>query len=215
MKKRICSFVLIIAMLAMFVPSGLVGTTVYAANFTLRLTAPERTGYYSNNTSTNPYSVNTNAGGGNCTWYAWGRAYEILGSRPKINTSGNACTWYTTNQSSGNYPYGSTPKLGAIACWSGGSGGAGHVAVVEQINSNGTMVISESSWSATDYWFRTATINQNGSRWSNYTFQGFIYLLDSATVVDDTPGKPTLYVTAGTAESATVFSWLMNSFTVN
>ena len=173
---------LIIAMLAMFVPSGLVGTTVYAANFTLRLTAPERTGYYSNNTSTNPYSVNTNAGGGNCTWYAWGRAYEILGSRPKINTSGNACTWYTTNQSSGNYPYGSTPKLGAIACWSGGSGGAGHVAVVEQINSNGTMVISESSWSATDYWFRTATINQNGSRWSNYTFQGFIYLLDSATV---------------------------------
>ena len=28
-----------------------------------------------------------------CTWYAWGRAYEILGSRPSLPTSG-ANTWF-------------------------------------------------------------------------------------------------------------------------
>ena len=175
MKRTVRS---IAGLLAIVLLLGMIPFSVSAASFSPRLTAPSRSGYYSNNTNTNPYSVNTQKGNGNCTWYAWGRAYEILGSRPKINTIGNACTWYTNNKNSGNYAYGSTPKLGAIACW---SGGAGHVAVVEQINSDGTITISESSWSASNWWFRTRRINSNGSL-SGLTFQGFIYLINSKTV---------------------------------
>lgn len=174
--KKILSVLLAVLMFMSIVPVSDMGIEASAANFTPRLTAPERTGYYSNNTSTNPYSVNNNAARGNCTWYAWGRAYEILGSRPKINTIGNACTWYPNNKSSGNYPYGSEPKLGAIVCWSGGSSGAGHVAIVEQIHSDGTITISESSWSATTWWFRTKTINKNGYYSSTLSFQGYIYI---------------------------------------
>ena len=52
------------------------------------------------------------------------------------------------------YKRGSTPKLGAIACWSLGvvgigNDGAGHVAVVEQINSDGSIIVSESNYGGT------------------------------------------------------------------
>ena len=165
--KQILSVLLAVVMMVCAVPVMEAG----AASFTPRLTAPERTGYYGTQNSYNPFRTNSSAGNGNCTWYAWGRAYELLGSRPQLST-GNANTWYPRNQSNGTYSYGSTPKLGAIACWT--TGDAGHVAVVEAINDDGTFTISESSWNATSWWFRTNTI-----RTSYYSsFQGFIYIGD-------------------------------------
>ena len=50
----------------------------------------------------------------NCTAYAYGRAYEILGTRPNLCPN-NAGRWYDYNVNNGYYPYGQTPKLGAIA----------------------------------------------------------------------------------------------------
>lgn len=52
----------------------------------------------------------------NCTAYAFGRIYELNGSRPNLCT-GNAEMWYDYNKSHNYYPYGSTPKLGAVAVW--------------------------------------------------------------------------------------------------
>ena len=175
--KQVLSVLLAMVMLVCAVPLMEAGAT----SFTPRMTAPERTGYYGTQNSYNPFRTNSDAGNGNCTWYAWGRAYELLGSRPQLST-GNASSWYPTNQNNGNYPYGSTPKLGAIACWSGGSTGAGHVAVVEQINSDGSFVISESSWSAQTWWFRTTTLSANGYHSSGLSFQGFIYIGDFSPV---------------------------------
>ena len=184
--KQILSVLLAVVMTVAVVPVMEAG----AASFTPRMTAPERTGYYGTQNSYNPFRTNSDAGNGNCTWYAWGRAYELLGSRPQLST-GNASTWYPTNQNNGNYPYGSTPKLGAIACWSGGSTGAGHVAVVEQINDNGSFVISESSWSAQTWWFRTTTLNASGYYSSGLSFQGFIYI---GNFSDNTPTfNPIIY----------------------
>ena len=73
------------------------------------------------------------------------------------------------------------PKLGAIICWKAGtvgddSDGSGHVAIVEQINKDGSIVTSESGWGAS-FWFRT-TRNNNDGNWSGdigNEFQGFIY----------------------------------------
>ena len=48
----------------------------------------------------------------NCTGYAWGRWYELLGTKPKLSKR-NAEMWFVTND---GYKRGSTPKLGAIAC---------------------------------------------------------------------------------------------------
>lgn len=86
---------------------------------------------------------------GNCTWYAWGRTWEITGKKPlEAGFTGNACEWWNANKCSKKYKYGSEPKEGAIAVWKSslpGSGGCGHVAVVEKIE-NGKIYISESMW---------------------------------------------------------------------
>ena len=87
--------------------------------------------------------------GGNCTWYAYGRIYELTGEIPtEAGFIGNGYEWWGANKISGKYRYGSTPKVGAIAVWKSslpGSGGSGHVAVVEKIEDN-KVYISESTW---------------------------------------------------------------------
>ena len=55
---------------------------------------------------------------GNCTWYAWGRAWEITGSQPNdAGFKGNAYEWWEANKKSGKYQYGSEPRVGSIAVW--------------------------------------------------------------------------------------------------
>ena len=117
----------------------------------------------------------------NCTGYAWGRFYEILGSKPNLSTK-NAEQWFL-NTSDG-YERGTQPKLGAVICWQDGAttnidgnDGAGHVAIVEQINEDGSIVTSESGFGSTNAFWTTTRTNENG-KWgagSSYTFQGFIY----------------------------------------
>ena len=110
----------------------------------------------------------------NCTAYAWGRFYEITGVRPKVST-GNAELWFP--YTSDGYERGQTPALGAIICWEGVGSAAGHVAIVEQINNDGSIVTSESGWQSSSYWWTKTRTNSNGN-WgagSGYKFQGFIY----------------------------------------
>lgn len=106
---------------------------------------------------------------GQCTGYAWGRFMEILGSSPKLSTA-NAGLWYGHSD---GYSRGKTPQLGAVLCYSV-PGQAGHVAIVEQINSDGSILISESGYQ----WkrFNTRTLKPPKYYYgSNYNFQGFIY----------------------------------------
>lgn len=147
-------------------------------SFKARLTAPS---------VTNKNWIHTSKGGKNscilitgnsvlpnCVGYAWGRFMEILGSTPKLSRR-NAEDWY--GYTVDGYKRGSTPKLGAVICWrkgktGTGSDGAGHVAIVEKINSDGSIVISQSGYNSKRFW--TSTIKR-GYALSDYVFQGFIY----------------------------------------
>lgn len=186
-KKRCVSMIMVAIMiitLMPFMPGNKAEMVNAAVTYSPRLTAPAHSGYYGVRNDYNPFSVNPNTNG-NCVWYAWGRAYEILGSRPNIDTYGNACSWYSNNIRRGGYAYGSTPKLGAVACWSGGSQGYGHVAVVEQINDDGTITISESSYSY--FPFNVRRINKNGY-YPGLRFDGYIYILNdgvAGSVISD------------------------------
>lgn len=74
---------------------------------------------------------------GYCTWYAKSR-------RPDLpNNLGNANTWYAMASSMG-LPVGSVPKVGAVATTT--AGGWGHVAIVDAVNSDGTIVVSEMNY---------------------------------------------------------------------
>lgn len=137
----------------------------------------------SNGMVDNPYWYSKNpfhsAGYGlpNCTTYAWGRFWEIsdtnkdYSNKPKLSTA-NAGKWF--GYTSDGYDRGNTPKLGAVACWSDNSGGAGHVAVVEEIKDNGDIVVSQSGWGG-DYFWTSNKLASSGYSYNNYTFQGFIY----------------------------------------
>lgn len=126
--------------------------------YTIRTTIPNNsnTAY----TSENFYYVSDNTLLGQCTWYAHGRAVEILKnsglSNEDLETAkgilkkmkGNAATWYDVNKGlNGNgFAYGSDPKPGSIIVWGAGmdaynSGKCpgydtvqyGHVGIVEDV----------------------------------------------------------------------------------
>lgn len=110
----------------------------------------------------------------NCVGYAWGRFYEIIGKRPTLGR-GNAENWYGTND---GYKRSKTPALGAVICWAKGkvgvsSDGAGHVAIVEQIEPNGDIITSNSGYKSTRFWTQKFT-KASGYAMKGYTFQGFI-----------------------------------------
>lgn len=111
----------------------------------------------------------------NCTCYAWGRFWEISdkagdGSNKPTLPTGDGGEWFPAVK---GYETGQTAKLGAVMCWSK-SGGAGHVAIVEQILENGDIVTSNSAWQST--FFYTKTIYKSeGYDFGSYNFQGFIY----------------------------------------
>lgn len=149
--------------------------------FVKRTTAPTKDNKYYNS-NINPF-VSAGYGifqnNGNCTAYAYARFYETTGSKPKLST-GNAENWY--GKTSDGYKRGQIPKIGAIVCWKKGkagdsSDGAGHVAFVEEVKSNGDIVVSESAWKK--YIFRTKTYkkadNYETGLSGTYKFQGFIY----------------------------------------
>ena len=148
-----------------------------AEKFVPRLTEPSTSSKYY--TTDNPF-YQAGYGMPNCTCYAWGRAYELLGKKPNL-CEGNADDWYDYNINGKYYSYGQTPKLGAIACWSGQ-----HVAVVEEINGD-TLTLSHSSWGGP--YFYTGKINKNNMENIIDGFQGYIYIGNWETEDDRPKGK--------------------------
>lgn len=164
---------------AMFLVCALLFTTIFScsmianasSDFTPRLDAPsyDNEYYYSNKNIYYQYGY----GMPNCTAYAFGRAYEILGKDPGLCRY-DAYEWYDYND---GYERGQTPKVGAIACWKyyryGEEGG--HVAVVEKIE-NGIVTFSNSAWGWENFYLTHADVNDPTMGESDWTFQGFIYL---------------------------------------
>lgn len=115
----------------------------------------------------------------NCTCYAYGRWYELLGSKPTMLPLGNAGTWY--DQAPASISKGSTPALGAIIVMYDPYGYyAGHVAVVEQILANGDIVTSNSAYGGTYFFTETLPASNNYiPSWAanrGYRLKGFLYL---------------------------------------
>ena len=183
------------------------------ATFKPRMTRPE---------SGNPY-YNTKANGGysnaikgkptdkgcdvlsNCVGYAVGRFNEIGGwGSCKYLSPVNAEKFI---QYAGGLEVGQTPKLGACMVWRkgstlSGSDGAGHVAIVEKVLSNSTVVTSESGYgSSTPFWTKTRSKgNGNWGAGTGYTFLGFIY--NPAACCKDA-SKPAITPTTSNTSSGT------------
>lgn len=135
----------------------------------------------------------------NCVGYACGRFNEIIGSMKYPSLNCNAENFIERAKSIG-LEISNVPTLGGIMVWQkggtlSGNDGAGHVAIVERIDSTNQIYTSESGYGSSAFWNSIRT-NNNG-RWglgSGYTFRGCIVnpAIGKVTApVEPTPVTPT------------------------
>ncbi|MBQ6786624.1 MAG: CHAP domain-containing protein [Lachnospiraceae bacterium] len=111
-------------------------------NFIAQTTPPDLNSFYYTRPTNNFLFRN-----GNCTWYCYGRAMHILGYRP--NFTDHAKYFWNYRDSHLYYGYSETvPREGSVVVWDGNSYGNeyGHVAIVEKVNPDGSILISESAY---------------------------------------------------------------------
>ena len=153
--------------------------------FSRRTTAPEYGNVYYYNGAYNPFIAVGCIG--ECTWYVWGRAYEILGHWSNIS-KWYAKDFYSYNVNTGAYPYGNEPKLGAIACFAPNNHArwTGHVAIVEAVGGDGSVILSEYNFVSRHAFSANRYLNPTEARtW----VQGYIYLRpDDPVIPDHIPG---------------------------
>ena len=135
----------------------------------------------------------------NCVGYACGRFNEIIGSMKYPSLNCNAENFIERAKSLG-LKISDKPTLGGIMVWQKGAtlkptDGAGHVAIVERIDSSNQIYTSESGYNSKAFWNTTRT-NNNG-RWgqgSAYKFRGCI--INPAVNPSPTPTKKYIQLTA-------------------
>ncbi len=136
-------------------------TNVYA--FTIRNSIPTSSDanwkYYSAPINNYPRS---SLNGGNCTWYAYGRLYEVYGNGFCFASAGNAQEWFNLAKNNG-ISTGSTPRAGSLIVWGGND--YGHIAFVESVSGNAV------TWTESNYQF-TADKNYPAFRKYSSTHPG-------------------------------------------
>ena len=168
-------------------------------SFTPRLTAPEKDDeLYCRNF----FAVYV-ADMPNCTTYAYGRAWEILGHEPDL-CHGRSEQWFgnigVSSNPNDSYERGDEPRLGAIACWDMGS--YGHVSVVEAIDGD-TVTVSGSDYMTPVYW----QLSEYDKNDMGAGFQGYIYLLEQEELL------PVEEVTAVTTSATTAPETVVTTIT--
>ena len=118
----------------------------------------------------------------NCVGYANGRFNEIGDyGRCKYQLVCNAENFIESAKRQG-LKISSRPVQGGIMVWQkgrtlGGGDGAGHVAVVEEVYDDGTILTSESGYGSRDWAFKNLRRSNSNGRWGQngyYTFRGCI-----------------------------------------
>ena len=125
------------------------GLEVTPDGYIARLTRPLRSnGYFYDQSSSQQLAYTDYEG--ECSWYAGHRAKEILatmGIDKQWNSMPNGNAYCSVAEVNNGTFRKSTnvnePRVGALISWTGGE--YGHVAVVERVNSDGSIVISEAS----------------------------------------------------------------------
>ena len=154
--------------------------------FVKRTTCPEKANKYYTSAVYNPfaYSYNMFTLGGNCTTYCYGRAAELLNKKPTGLATSNAENWFADTKnfkkisaSVSNFEV----KAGDILVYRqgkihNGNDGAGHVCMIEEKYSDGSILISESGYK--HFLFRTRILPKPYKWGTNYILEGLIRIAD-------------------------------------
>ena len=96
---------------------------------------------------------------GQCTWYVYDKVGGNIGS-----TWGNANNWASAASSAG-YTVNNSPEAGSILQ---SAGGYGHVAYVENVNSDGSVEVSEMNYNGGPFSVSERTISAGEASSYNY-----------------------------------------------
>ena len=128
--------------------------------------APRTGGFGSGYSVINAQLARASAGNGYaygyCTWYAYERRVQL--GLPVGSFWGNASSWAAYARAAG-YLVDNHPGVGAIMQ---NGGGAGHVAIVESVNSDGSITISEMNYAGN--WNRVTSRTVDAGTASRFTF---------------------------------------------
>ena len=115
----------------------------------------------------------------NCTGYVHGRWMEISGRNECPLSVSNAANYY--GYTADGMERGSEPRLGAVICF---GTGLGHVAIVEEIVDDDTIITSDSNFGHEYFVMRTRHRSLGWNFWSgsDLVFQGFIYNPDAGKI---------------------------------
>jgi N-acetylmuramoyl-L-alanine amidase len=146
------------------------GTAIIVPNGSPRSTpSPTRRGSSGTSQGAYGFAANPVFGGGNtysrgyCTWHAANRRAAI--GRPIPNRMGNAISWARAAASAG-YVVDGNPRAGDVL-WHRNIGGAGHVAFVEGVNADGSLLVSDMNYPS---WGRVTYRNVPPSEFGKYLF---------------------------------------------
>lgn len=122
--------------------------------------------YYGGYSTVNSQIARASAGNryafGNCTWYAYERRMQL--GRPVGSFWGNAATWAMYARAAG-YLVNNKPAVGAVMQ---NGGGYGHVAIVESVNSDGSITISEMNYAGNFNRVTSRTVSAGEAAGFNY-----------------------------------------------
>lgn len=126
----------------------------------------------------NPYAGRNT---GQCTWFAWGRFYEIYGYSPGFTTNGNGCVNQLLRAHSDKFVKSNTPVPGAV--FSTGLGEQyGHVGIVLEVdeendriviqdgNQNGqsdSFAVAQTDWRTKEYSLKEFCAMRGGTIFAN------------------------------------------------
>lgn len=89
---------------------------------------------------------------GQCTWFAWGRFYEIYGYSPGFTGDGSQCAAQLVRAHPDRFRISSTPAVGAVFSTSGRGTNTNHVGIVVGVSAN-TITIQDGNYNGlTDSW---------------------------------------------------------------
>lgn len=133
-------------------PSAKAASTVLCTGYA----ACNAAGYTSHgyNDTTNQTMYWRSYAGHNCTNYAAFVESTVYGVGNPPGLMGNAVDWAANAAAYGMGSVDANPTVGSVAWWNGtaGMGSSGHVAIVEAVNGNGTVTVSEDNWGGNFYW---------------------------------------------------------------
>ena len=109
----------------------------------------------------------------NCVGFATGRFNEILGKPACLYLGNTNAANFAALAKSQGLTVQQLPQLGGCMVWAGGKTGAGHVAIVETVNPDGSIITADSGYNSITWY----TKQRSGANWSqpaSYRYIGCI-----------------------------------------